>query len=57
MDFSNFSFTEGSESLFGIKEKEKKWVEKQYYIYSQEYMRPFSIYYLTFSYRVVGRFK
>lgn len=57
MDFDDFSFITLDQSLFAIKEKEKKWVEKQYYIYSDEFMRPFSLYYVTYRYSVVGRYK
>lgn len=57
MDFTDFTFNTTEQSLFAIKEKEKKWVEKQYYIYSDEYMKPFSLYYISFRYQVVGRLK
>ena len=57
MDFSDFSFAMSDQNLFAIKEKEKKWVEKQYYIYSDEYMKPFSIFYLCYRYTVAGRYK
>lgn len=57
VDFSDFSFITTDQSLFAIKEKEKQWVEKQYYIYSDEYLKPFSLYYIAFRYRVAGRFK
>lgn len=57
MDFTDFTFNTTEQSLFAIKEKEKQWVEKQYYIYSDEYMKPFALYYISFRYQVVGRFK
>lgn len=57
VDFSDFSFITSDQSLFAIKEKEKQWVEKQYYLYSDEYLKPFSLYYISFRYRVAGRFK
>ena len=57
MDFSDFSFLLTEQSLFAIKEKEKKWVEKQYYVYSDEYMKPFAIYYICYRYTVAGRYK
>jgi hypothetical protein len=57
MDFSDFSFVTSDQSLFAVKEKEKKWVEKQYYIYSDEYMKPFAIYYVCYRYTVAGRYK
>ena len=57
LDFTEFSFNTTDQSLFAIKEKEKQWVEKQYYIYSDEYMKPFSLYYISYRYRVSGRYK
>ncbi len=57
MDFSDFSFITTEQSLFAVKEKEKKWVEKQYYVYSDEYMKPFALFYISFRYRVAGRYK
>lgn len=57
VDFSDFSFITSDQSLFAVKEKEKQWVEKQYYIYSDEYLKPFALYYISFRYRVAGRYK
>lgn len=57
MDFSDFSFITNEQSLFSIKEKEKKWVEKQYYIYSDEYMKPFALFYVCYRYTISGRYK
>ena len=57
VDFSEFSFETADQSLFSIREKEKKWVEKQYFVYSDEYMRPFALYYICYRYVIAGRFK
>lgn len=57
LDFSDFSFVTTEQSLFAVKEKEKKWVEKQYFIYSDEYQRPFALYYVCYRYVVAGRYK
>ena len=57
MDFSDFSFVVGEDTLFAIREKEKKWVEKQYYVYSDEYKKPFALYYLAYKYYVAGKYK
>lgn len=57
LDFSDFSFETMDKSLYSIKEKEKKWVEKQYYIYSDEYRKPFSLYYISYRYTIAGRYK
>lgn len=57
VDFSDFTFSPNGETLFAIKEKEKRWVEKQYYFYSDEYLKPFSLYYVAFRYSIMGRYK
>lgn len=57
MDFSDFSFLTTEQSLFSIREKEKRWVEKQYYIYSDEIGKPFALFYIAFRYNVAGRYK
>ncbi len=57
VDFSDFTFDTEGDTIFNVHEKEKKWVEKQYYIYSDEYEKPFSLYYIGYDYTVAGRFK
>ena len=57
IDFSDFSFISTEQSLFSVKEKDKQWVEKQYYIYSDEYMKPFALFYISFRYNIAGRYK
>ena len=57
MDFGDMSLSPLEQSLSGVKEKEKKWVEKQLYIYSDEYMKPFALYNIAFRYKIAGRFK
>ena len=57
MDFSDYSFITTEQSLFSVKEKEKQWVEKQYYVYSDEYLKPFALYYISFRYNIAGRYK
>jgi hypothetical protein len=57
VDFSDFTFSPNGETLFAIKEKEKRWVEKQYYFFSNEYLKPFSLYYVAFRYSIMGRYK
>lgn len=57
MDFSDFSFISTEQSLFSVSEKEKKWVEKQYFLFSDEYMKPFALYYISFRYTIAGRYK
>jgi hypothetical protein len=57
MDFADFSFNTEGQCLFSVREKEKKWVEKQYYVYSDEYQKPFALYYISFRYKIAGRYK
>ena len=57
IDFRDFTFETSTESLFSISEKEKRWVEKQYYIYSDEYLKPFALYNISFRYIISGRYK
>lgn len=57
VDFSDVAFTVGDQSLFAIREKEKKWVEKQYFIYSDEYLKPFALFYISYRYQIAGRYK
>jgi hypothetical protein len=57
VNFLDFTFSTTNQSLFSVKEKEKQWVEKQYYIYSDEYLKPFSLFYISFRYCIAGRYK
>ncbi len=57
VDFSDLSFETTEQSLFAVKEKEKKWVEKQYFLYSDEYLKPFALFYISFRYYISGRYK
>lgn len=57
VDFSDFTFITTDQTLYSIKEKEKHWVEKQYYVYSDEYCSPFALYYISYRFKVAGRLK
>ena len=57
IDFDDFSFLLTDSGLFTVREKEKKWVEKQIYLYSDEHMKPFALFYLAYRYMVAGRYK
>ena len=57
LDFSDFTFAVDGTTLFSIVEKEKRWVEKQYFIYSDEFKKPFSMFYLAYKYIVMGKYK
>lgn len=55
--FEDYSFTTSDKSIFSINEREKKWVEKQIFLYSDEFHRPFAIHYLAYRYVIAGRYK
>jgi|BioPla2DNA2_1021312.scaffolds.fasta_scaffold02957_8 hypothetical protein len=57
LNFADFTFNTIEQSIFVVKEKEKKWVEKQYFIYADEYQKPFSLYSISFRYAIAGRIK
>ncbi len=57
VDFSFFSFDGDSEGLFVLPEKKKRWVEKQFYFYNEDYACPFGVYSFTYRYRIAGRVK
>lgn len=57
MDFDDFSFDTTDEKYFALKEKEKQWIEKQYFIYSDELQKPFALYYIAYRYTIAGRIK
>lgn len=57
VEFDEFTFVTTAESLFSIREKEKKWVEKQLLLYSDEYCKPFALFYVSSRYFIAGRFK
>lgn len=56
-DFADLTFNTQDHGLSTVREKEKKWVEKQYFIYSDEFMKPFAIYNLAYRYKIAGRYK
>ena len=53
-DFSNASFMTSDEVILPAREKKRRWVEKQYYFFSDGYCQPFGIYYITYRYTVSG---
>ena len=57
MDFADFSATTDKDFLFVIREKEKKWVEKQLYLFNDEFCKPFSLFYIAYRYNVAGKYK
>lgn len=57
LDFLDLSYETGEKNIFRVREKEKKWVEKQLYFVSDEYCRPFSLHYVAYGYNIAGRYK
>ena len=57
MEFDNFAFLSESDTIVTVKDKEKKWVEKQFYLFSDGWRRPFGLHSLTFNYEIQGRVK
>ena len=55
--FDSFTFNTSKRITLPLSEKEKRWVEKQYRIFSDEYKRPFGIFELSYRYKVAGRIK
>lgn len=57
VDFSNLGLLTTASSILAIKEKTKKWVEKQYVLKGRTYNTPFGIYSLTYRYIISGKVK
>ncbi len=56
-EFDRFTFNTSPRVTLVIPEKEKRWSEKQYHIYSDEYKRPFGIFDISYRFKVAGRIK
>ena len=56
-DFADLTYETGEKNLFRVREREKKWVEKQLYFVSEEFRQPFSLNYITYGYHIAGRYK
>ncbi len=54
-DFSRFTFNPSAECLSVINEHERKWVEKQFYIFTECWESPFGIVGLAFDYSIAGK--
>lgn len=54
VDFSNASFVTSEETIRQLRERSRRWVEKQYYVSSGEYKRPFGIYSIAYRYKISG---
>ncbi len=57
MNFGTLAFTNEDNPTLPIKEKEKKWIEKQINIYSENISSPFGFYSLTYKFTPKGRIK
>lgn len=56
-DFANLGLLTTDSNILAIKEKTKKWVEKQYFFRSDQANQPFGIYSITYRYNIVGEVK
>ena len=56
-DFGNLSFEDAPRQILPSREKLKKWCEKQLYLFSDGFRRPFGVYSLAYCYTVAGRVK
>ena len=57
LNFGNFTFASNGETIVTLKEKKKKWVEKQFLFKSDGFKSPFGLYNITFNYEIQGRVK
>lgn len=57
VDFARTGYDGTGGITVPIMEKEKKWVEKQLYLYSDEYAQPFGIFSLAYRFYIAGRIK
>lgn len=57
LDLGAVSFHAGSGATVVGKEKEKRWVEKQYLFLDGGFCRPFGIYSIAYRYRIAGRIR
>lgn len=55
IDLGNVGLGDGN--IIPFKEKEKKWVEKQFFFRSDAFERPFGVSYLAYRFRVAGKIK
>lgn len=56
-DFKAYTFSTNDTNIFSINEREKKWVEKQIFIFSDGYHCPIGLHYLVYRYNIAGRYK
>lgn len=55
IDFADFSFLCSETGLFTVPETEKRWMEKQYAFSSDEYQKPFALFYISYRYKLAGK--
>lgn len=57
LSFSNLALKVSDETLTTVKEKEKKWAKKQYYLESNYHMAPFGMYHIGYRFTLTGRIR
>ncbi len=56
-DFGGAELSPLPETILPLREKKKRWAEKQLLFFSEEYLRPFGLLSVAYRYRVAGRIK
>jgi hypothetical protein len=57
LGFNELTYETGEKNIFRVREKEKKWLEKQITLLSDSYKEPFAIHYIAYDFFVAGRYK
>lgn len=56
-NLADLTYETGEKNIFRVREKEKKWLEKQIYLISDEFKKPFALHHIVYSYEIAGRYK
>lgn len=56
-DFSAFGFEPVSSLSLSLREKERRWISKQYEICANVFRNPFGVYELSYSFRIAGKIR
>ena len=57
LDYGRIAFATGEISILSLREHSRRWVRKQYRVYSDEFCRPFGFYRISYSYVINGKVK
>jgi hypothetical protein len=56
-NFEKLTCETDEKNIFRVREKEKKWLEKQLFLVSDEFKEPFALHYIAYDFMVTGRYK